>query len=438
MKKIKNRAFAALLLAILVVGGLGVYVVRLYNDGGEWITFRANQTIYQSGELKTGTIYDRNGVALISYDDDNGRTYASDPVVRASCLHAVGDLAGNIGTGAVTAFSDKLVGYDLVSGLTNKSSSELYLTIDSRINAAAYNALNGRKGAVIVYNYKNGDIICMASSPSYDPMNVPDLTSDFYDGVYLNRCISSTYTPGSIFKIVTLAAAIENLDDLYTRSFWCPGSVDVNGVTIKCSGIHGTQTIEQAFANSCNCAFADLALDLGADTIGKYAKQLGLLDNLKFDGIETAAGRYDKDADGSPGLAWSGIGQYNDLVSPYAMMRAVGAIAGGGKTVEPHVLLDSSGGSTTLLKADTADKLRDFMSYNVVNTYGTWNFPGLSLCAKSGTAEVGDGTSHAWFVGFLEDEEHPYAFAVVVEHGGGGLSVAGSVANTVLQEAVKY
>ena len=76
------------------------------------------------------------------------------------------------------------------------------------------------------------------------------------------------------------------------------------------------------------------------------------------------------------------------------------------------------------------------MHYNVSAVYGTWNFPSLNLCAKSGTAEQGDGTSHAWFTGFLDDEEHPYAFVVVIEGAGGGLANAGTVANTVLQAAV--
>ncbi|MGI6029263.1 MAG: penicillin-binding transpeptidase domain-containing protein [Candidatus Heteroscillospira sp.] len=436
MKKIKRRAYSALLLAVLVVAGMGIYVYRLVNEGSEWASFRANQTIYEGGELKSGTVYDRNGVVLAGYENGQ-RVYHDDPIVRTANLHAVGDFSGNIGSGAVTVFSDKLVGYDIVSGLSKAEGGELRLTIDSALNAVAYSGLNGRRGAVLVFDYTTGDIICMTSSVSYDPMNVPDLSDPAYDGAFLNRGISSTYTPGSVFKIITLAAAIENLDDLYTRSFWCPGYVDVAGVRINCSGTHGSQTIEQAFGNSCNCAFAELSLDLGADTIEKYAEKFGLLEQLEFDGISTAAGRYDKDADGSPGLAWSGIGQYNDLVSPYAMMRLVGAVAGGGSCPEPHLLLDSSGGSAKLLKAGTAEKLRDFMSYNVVNNYGTWNFPNLSICAKSGTAEVGDGTSHAWFVGFLEDSEHPYAFAVVIEHGGGGLSQAGSLANLVLQEAVK-
>ena len=436
MKKIKNRAFSALILALIVVAGMGVYVYRFATQGSDWVTFRANQTIYADGVLKVGTVYDRDGLVLAGYADGK-RIYADDPIIRAACLHAVGDLDGNIGTGAVTVFADKLMGYNLVTGFGGDGGGELRLTIDAKLSAAAYNALGARKGAVAVYDYTTGEILCLVSSPSYDPLNVPDLTGEFYDGVYLNRCISSTFTPGSVFKIVTLSAAVENIDDLYTRSFWCSGSVDVAGVTIKCSGTHGSQTIEQAFANSCNCAFAELSLELGGDTIEEYAEKFGLLEQLEFDGIPTAAGRYDKDVSGSPGLAWSGIGQYNDLVSPYAMMRLAGGIANGGTVVEPHILADSSGGETKLMSSGTAGEVHDFMSYNVANSYGTWNFPDLKLCAKSGTAEVGDGTSHAWFVGFLDDPEHPYAFAVMVEHGGGGLSTAGSIANIVLQEAVK-
>jgi len=436
MKKIKRRAYSALLLALCVAAGMGVYIFRLVTEGGEWATFRANQTIYAGGVLKSGSVYDRDGRLLAGYAEGE-RVYAEDALIRTANLHAVGDFSGNIGTGAVTVFSDALVGYDLVSGLTDPAGGALHLTIDSQLNAAAYSALAGRRGAVLVYDYTNGDILCSTSSPSFDPLNVPDLTGELYDGVYLNRGVSSAYTPGSVFKIVTLAAAVERIGDLYTRSFWCSGSVEVAGVEIKCSGVHGSQTIEQAFANSCNCAFAELALELGGDAIETYAEKLGLLDQLQFDGIYTAAGRYDKDVSGSPGLAWSGIGQYNDLVCPYAMMRLSGAIAAGGSTPEPHILLNSDSGSTRLMSSATAKRMRDFMNYNVQSGYGAWNFPDLPLSAKSGTAEVGDGTSHAWFTGFLEDPDHPYAFVVLVERGGGGLSVAGSVANLVLQEAVK-
>ena len=265
-------------------------------------------------------------------------------------------------------------------------------------------------------------------------MNPPETLPD---GAYINRCISSTFVPGSVFKLVTLTAAIENIDDVYHRSFSCSGSLNVKGVNINCTGVHGEQTIEQALANSCNCAFGQIALELGPDIIAEYAGKLGITQQLKLDDITTAAGNYDKDSSMSAAMAWSGIGQYNDLVSPYAMMRLVSAIANDGTVVEPS-LLGVSDTKTELVSADTAQKVASMMNYNVVYKYGSSTFPGLSISAKTGTAEVGDDKpSHGWFVGFLNDEQHPYAFAVLVENGGSGLRAAGAVANTVLQAAVK-
>ena len=138
----------------------------------------------------------------------------------------------------------------------------------------------------------------------------------------------------------------------------------------------------------------------------------------------------------SAAMAWSGIGQYNDLVCPYAMMRLAGAYANGGTVVEPS-LLGQSVKTTQLLSSDTAQKAASMMNYNVVYHYVQERFPGLNISAKTGTAEVGDGkAAHGWFVGFLNDEEHPYAFACIVENGGSGLGAAGGVINTVLQAAV--
>ena len=118
------------------------------------------------------------------------------------------------------------------------------------------------------------------------------------------------------------------------------------------------------------------------------------------------------------------------------MLRIVSAIANGGSLNEPS-LLGSSTGTETLLSRETADKIADMMSYNVQYKYGAENYPGLALCAKTGTAEVGNGQqSHAWFVGFLNDAQHPYAFVVLVENGGSGRGAAAPVANAILQQAV--
>ena len=306
--------------------------------------------------------------------------------------------------------------------------------MDSALNAAAYNALAGRNGAVLLINYKTGEILCMVSTPADDPANP---SASPAEGTYINKCLSASFVPGSVFKLVTLAAAIENIPDLFERTFWCEGQSVVGGAELNCTGSHGSQTIEQALANSCNCAFGAIAVELGADTLAEYAGKLGFTTELSLDGITVPAGKFDRAEEGSIGLAWSGIGQYNDMVVPYALARYVAAIANGGSAAELTLLADGRGRETRLLSADTAARIAEMMNYNVQTAYGgQWTFPNLNVSAKTGTAEVGDGSSHAWMTGFLNDPEHPYAFVVLVENAGGGLANAGPVANAVLQKAV--
>ena len=424
MKKVKRRATAALLIAALLVVGLAVYLVRLADDGGAWAS-------YFSGGTPGGTILDRNGVVLYSSDED-GYSFAEDWSTRVSCYHLLGDPNGNVRTGALRQFRDRLAGYSFVEGAT--SGKTISLSVDSTLNVAACSALAGRSGAVMLMDYTTGEVLCMVSSPGDDPENP---SSEPADGTYLNKCLSSSFTPGSVFKLVTLAAAIDNIPDLFERSLWCEGEMIVDGALLTCTGNHGSQTIEQALANSCNCAFGTLALELGPELMAEYAEKLGMTASLQLDGMDVLPGSFTKGGAGSVGLAWSGVGQYEDLVCPYAMLRYVSAIANGGSVYEPTLLGHGSlDRETELLSAETAQRIAEMMNYNVQNAYGSWVFPGLDVSAKTGTAEVGDGTSHAWMTGFLNDPAHPYAFVVILEHAGGGLANAGPVANAVLQAAV--
>ncbi len=424
MKKVKRRATAALLIAALLVVGLAVYLVRLADDGGAWAS-------YFSGGTPGGTILDRNGVVLYSSDED-GYSFAEDWSTRVSCYHLLGDPNGNVRTGALRQFRDRLAGYSFVEGAT--SGKTISLSVDSPLNVTAYSALAGRNGAVMLMDYTTGEVLCMVSSPGDDPENP---SSEPADGTYLNKCLSSSFTPGSVFKLVTLAAAIDNIPDLFERSLWCEGEMIVDGALLTCTGNHGSQTIEQALANSCNCAFGTLALELGPELMAEYAEKLGMTASLQLDGMDVLPGSFTKGEAGSVGLAWSGVGQYEDLVCPYAMLRYVSAIANGGSVYEPTLLGHGSlDRETELLSAETAQRIAEMMNYNVQNAYGSWVFPGLDVSAKTGTAEVGDGTSHAWMTGFLNDPAHPYAFVVILEHAGGGLANAGPVANAVLQSAV--
>lgn len=430
MKKITNRAFSVVLIAALVIVGLTVYVLRYIDSGEDWALYfsRAN-----SGS--TGELTDRNGVMLASFSATES-LFSSDPTTRVANYHVTGDYWGRTGTGVLSNFWKAMHSFSLLTGTTQAESGNLRLNIDSQLNNAAYEALNGRKGAVLLCNYETGELLCMVSTPSVDPADAEAVPED---GAYINRCLSASFVPGSVFKLITAAAAIENISDLDQRSFYCEGSYYIAGVEIKCSGTHYSQTFEQALANSCNCAFAQIAVMLGQDTMIKYVREYGFLDGHKLDGIPTAAGSYPLEFVGDPELAWSGIGQSTDLVCPYSMLRFVSAVANGGVLCEPRLVMsDSQPEKSRFMEASTAEKLAQMMNYNVAAHYGgEANFPGLSsLCAKTGTAELGDGTSHAWFAGFLNDSDHPYAFVVFVEQGGGGLSAAGSLANTLLQRAL--
>ena len=448
MKKIERRAVVCTVLALLLAAGLGFFLGRYFLEGGSWASSAFTRHLYDTnGVLAAGTVLDRDGDVL-SEVKNGKRTYYENETVRKATLHAVGDLQGSIGTGALNAFADKLTGYSLLNGAFGaERGSELYLTIDARYNYEAYQALNGHAGTVAVYNYKTGEVLCMVSAPSYDPLHVPaDIeTNDRYEGAYLNRFLSSTFTPGSVYKTVTLAAALEEIPDIQDRTWTCQGSVQIGDETIICSGTHGEQHIGDAFANSCNVAFAQIAVELGADTLRKYTEKAGLTDSYSVDGLPTAKGSFswEKITDGS--LGWAGVGQYKDQVNPCALMVYMGAIANGGKAAQPYLIqktVNSLGlpslphltrETGTLVSGKTADILADMMADNVEKTYGTKRFPNMELCAKSGTAEVGEGqTPHAWFAGFLRNEDAPYAFVVLVENGGGGSSVAGTVAGRVL------
>lgn len=430
MKKITNRAVSVLLLAALVIFGMVTYVLRYLDYGEEWaLAFsRANQG-------SSGAIMDRNGVVLASFSASKN-AFHEDEHTRVANYHITGDYWGRTGTGLLTSSWEDLQGFSLVTGTAVAEERVLQLSIDAELNNCAYDALAGRSGAVLLGNYRTGELLCMVSTPAVDPAD-PDAVPG--DGAYINRCLSAAFVPGSVFKLITAAAAIENIPDLDSRSFLCEGSFSVAGVDIVCSGTHGDQTFEQALSNSCNVAFAQIAILVGQARLAEYVRQFGFLDSHSLDCLPTAAGSFPQEPVGDPELGWAGIGQSTDLICPYSLLRFVSAVANGGTLCEPTMVLSAAEPlRSRYMAADTALRLQQMMNYNVAHHYdGEENFPGLKLCAKTGTAELGDGSNHAWFTGFLLDDTHPYAFVVFIERGGGGLNAAGSVANTILQYAVQ-
>jgi peptidoglycan glycosyltransferase len=231
---------------------------------------------------------------------------------------------------------------------------------------------------------------------------------------------------------VTFAAALESVPDIETQKFSCSGSYQLGVDRITCEGVHGEQDIKTAFANSCNCAFAQIALLIGKETLQKYVDQFGITQPISFDGITTTGGSYDIIEAHDVSVAWSAIGQDNDQINPAAFLSFVGAIANGGEGSAMYLVDEISVGDTTtyeakttlkprIISANTAEKISEYMQHNVSVQYGAENFPGLTVCAKTGTAEVGgEKKSNAMFTGFVQDDAYPFAFIVCMEDTGYG------------------
>lgn len=428
MKKLTGRAVSVLIIIGLVITGMAVYLVRYITLGEDWALY-----FYRQNSGSTGMIYDRNGLVLADFSP-NGNYYSEDALTRKACYHIIGDYSGRTGSGLLMSFSEDIKDYDIFTGTTEAKDYTFTLTLDSTLNCEALKAMGEYRGCIILSNYKTGEILCIVSTPTIDPLE--DI-EDPEEGTFLNKCISGTYTPGSVFKLVTTAAAIEDVPNIFDKSFWCENEYDVAGVTITCMGPHYTTDIYTALSNSCNCAFAQISVMTGQASLKRHVEEYGFTSKHDLNGMTVAAGNFETEYMGDPELAWAGIGQWTDQVCPFSMLRFVQAIANGGTVQEPYIIAGTATGSSPLVRPDTAETLKEMMAFDVTDHYGTENFPGLNLCAKTGTAEVGDGTNNAWFAGFLDDEEHPYAFVVVAEDGGYGINSAGMIANEILQYAVR-
>lgn len=443
MNRVALRANITMLIALLLLGGFTFFLVEYAVSAGDWVVSSGSPHVYDGGNISTGVVTDRDGYLLLDMND--GRVYSKSDALRKSTVHWLGDREGNVEAPALAGYSAEMAGYDFISGVYayGNAGGVAQLTLSARAQEAALKALGNKKGTVGVYNYETGELLCAVSTPTFDPDNVPEVTDEL-EGMYLNRFTQSVYIPGSIFKVVTLAAALETMPEVMDMKFDCNGTYEIGSDKITCEYAHYDQDLKMAFRNSCNCAFAQIAQKLGGDTLETYAKQFGVVGNIRFDGITTAAGNFEAAGAADVNVAWSGIGQYNDQVNACNFMTFMGTIARGGRGVSPHVVENISvGGNTTyrakaknndrIMSESTAQILREYLKFNVKDKYGSENFPGMTVGAKTGTGEVGGGKKpNAVLAGFVEDKQTPLAFIVIVEDGGYGIDVCIPIISEVL------
>ena len=464
MKKLrKNLRFVTVFLCALFVllAGYGAYSVTVY--GNRWFSSSANTFAHsQKKNVIPGDIQDRNGIVLAAQQDGK-RVYPGEASARMATVHAVGDSGSNVNNSAESFFASYLYGFNMsflervgyaLRG-EEKRGDTVRLTIDSRLAQYAAGLFpSGKAGAVVVMNYKTGEVLTEQSFPSFDPQNITASVKADPQKPFFNRAIQGLYTPGSTFKIVTAASVIENMPDYASLTVSCDGMLQLGQRLITDAGTdmaagkitkHGELTLKKAFTVSCNNAFARLALQLGDLKLRKTAERFGFNDNFLFQDMVVENSSYPTSNRTDGEIAWTGAGQSALTASPLHLCMIAACVANDGVMMEPHMLLSaiSPQGSTryTLstrvyrrpLTSQQAAILKDYMRAVITSGTGTAaNISNVKVCGKTGSAEIdGQENTNAWFVGFLDDPDAPFALAIVVENAGGGGSVAAPLAKQI-------
>lgn len=360
-------------------------------------------------------------------------------------------------------FVDRL--QQLIAGRKPKGGA-VRLTINAAAQEAAFKALKGRTGAVVAINPATGELLALASSPSFDPNTLSNHDAKTIQETYevldadpdkpmLNRPLAMTLPPGSTFKLITAAAALEsgNFDDQSVL----PGPKEMQlpltdkklgNWTGSACGKNDQVTLRDALAISCNTAFAWLGLEVGADAIGEQAKKFGFEQSLEVPMV-AAASHFPTNID-KPQTAMSAIGQFDVRATALQMAMVAAGIANDGVVMKPYLVSQILGPDLTVLENTTPTALSRAMSaknaailkammVNVVDkgTGSNGRIGGIAVGGKTGTAENTPGESaHAWFVGFAPAEDSSVAVAVVLEHGGGATEVSGNALAAPIAAAV--
>ena len=456
------------MLTVLMLAMFGLmsayFCYSVYFYGGRWVANPYNPRISnQKQHVIMGSVKDRSGTVLAYTDENTGaRKYHGSKDTRMAVSQVVGDSGGKVSTGADTFHAQYMLGFrssvferisDALTG-TPQRGDDITLTISERLSRYISEEFpEGKRGAVVVMNYKTNEILAMVSMPQFDPLNVSAALSDEAAGALVNRATQGMYPPGSTFKIVTLASALENLPDLEDFGFDCTGYYPVGNYSVTDNEGHGVQSLSDAFANSCNTTFAALSQDLGYDMLGDTAQALGFNENFLFNDLIVYNSSYPIDDLSEDDLAWSSIGQGRVLATPLHMALIAATIANDGVMLEPRLLsrittaqgvsrpLPDAAEPRQAIPQSIARQLETEMIRVVKSGTGTRAAMGNGyvVAGKTGSAEASNDKSiesHAWFVGYITNDNAPYAISVLVENGGSGGGVAAPLARKTLQKAV--
>lgn len=465
MKEIRIRI--RILSIVLVLLLLTVVVYASYNVavyGNRWLSNGRNARISKNNVI-AGSIFDTHNVLLRHSDSNGNRIADGGDELQSSLVHVLGDTEGRVANAVESFQARHLYGFDtnviqlikdFVSG-EKRRGNDIALTIDSKLQLHAVNAFNnlekskGKNGAIVVMNYKTGEILTLASMPIFNPFNITYQDKVNTNKPFFNRATQSKIPPGSTFKLITMAAAINNDKNIINSSFTCNGSINVDGALIHDAGnvIHNNINIFKALEQSCNSVFANIAIKLGNYKLCAMAESFGFNQNFLFKDIVVENSLYPSGKLSNFELATAGIGQSKILTSPLHMCMVASTIANNGIMMEPYILKSVNVGRNIqftkpntyklVLDVDICHNIQKAM-LAVVNS-GTGvraKSAPMQIAGKTGTVQGnvdGKAINYAWFIGYSINK--PYAVSVLVEDGVSGAQAAAPIAAHVFDYLAK-
>lgn len=430
-----------------------------------------NHSIARSNYNQRGSIISSDGVTLAeSVRQDDGSYVRSYP--QGLAQHTVGYISTRYGmSGIESSMNETLTGrtelydwHDVLYSLAGIQTpgSTVALTINSLMQRAVENALEGYQGAIVVLDPETGKVLAKASAPTYQVSDLSTLLTSSTSSELLDRSVQSLYPPGSTFKVLTLAAALDTGVATLDKTYNATSSITFDGaeVTNYANRDYGILTLRDALAVSSNTAYATLGTEIGAQNLVTYARAFGYGRKLGQDFSTAASLMPEPDEMTTWELAWAACGQpVGNHASPAGpqstvMQNAVlaAAIANGGIVMDPYVVdhvLSASGTVTSTtqprslgqaISSQTADQVKEAMLYSVQNGFASQAaVSGVRVAGKTGTAQVNDSVSNSLFIGFAPYDHPTVAISVCIE-GSSSSDVEGlaaTVAGQVLAQILK-
>ena len=381
----------------------------------------AKAKVYEK-EYVRGSILDRNGNTIAFSEKPGGKRTYSHPYAFSNLVGYWSKIYGTYGV--EKTMNEALVHSDCGAGKKEKKGADVTLTIDSDLQERAYKDIEKYNGSVAVLDAKTGEILALASSPSFNVSEVDDEEKwkemNQKEGVFLSNAYQNPVAPGSVFKLITSKEIIEA--GIEGETVEDTGSLKVNGQTIRNYGgkAYGNISYREGFVKSSNVYFMDRALKLGGLRLYKAGKSFLLGESISLD-FATIRSNFDLKEYEDNIVATTAFGQGETLVTPLQMAMITQSIANDGVMLKPYLFKSvvNGKGKTTqegkteklveTMDADTAQEIKEAMkeaaeSYDL-SRVGEQEY---AIAAKTGTAERGDGTNNAWLVTFAPADNPQY------------------------------